>query len=145
MDKNYRKIIIMLICSVVIVSVTLLFNHFTSSRHGKVIRITILDDKQKVIFDEDVETSKSELSELLKELDGNKTIKLKYGGDESGMKIVGLGEDKLINENEAQKLYWQYSSSNNVQCLENKGCGPIEKVLIEDGDEFTFQLQYQEK
>lgn len=143
MDKNYQKILILLVFSTAIIIGMLLFNYATSQRHGKVITITIVDDKQEVVFQEQVTTSKNELSELLKDLDADKTLQLQYGGDEQGMKIEGLGEDKLIVENPAQKLYWEYTSTNNVQCIENNGCLQVDKVLIEDGDEFTFQLKYQ--
>lgn len=144
MDKNYKKILILLTFSALVIVIMLFVNFVTSPKHGKVITLTILNADDSVVYEGKGETMKTGLSDFMIELNAREKIKMRYGGDENGMRITGLGEETLILERVDDNLIWEYESPNNVQCLENEECGPMEQLVIEDGDEFIFKLTKEE-
>ncbi|MDQ0360660.1 hypothetical protein [Breznakia pachnodae] len=141
MKHSTRKTLILILFSIVVIVAIFAVYTVVTNRHGKVIHVTIIDDKDDVVYDEDIETTQTELDELLTELNDQNEIKFESGSNEGEVRIVGLGEDTLIVEDQEENLYWNYYSENNVQCLENNGCDTIDKLVIEDGDDFIFRLE----
>lgn len=145
MVKNsYQKIAFTLAMSSFIIIAMIIFNSLTTTRFNKQIMITIKDEQQKVIFNQAVIVNDDTLDSVLLKLANEGDIKYEYGGSEAGTKIIGLGTDVLLKENTEQKTVWTYTSPNNVHCLEKGVCDTVDKLLINDGDEFVFTLIHQE-
>lgn len=114
-----------------------LYNNSLGNMNLKVV--TIVMNKEGVeFFREDIATTSSTLDELLIEASEADMIKLEYQDSEFGMYITGLGYYELYVNNDAERLYWTYTSDNNETCLKESYCPGASSLSINDGDVFVF-------
>lgn len=135
-----KKIIIAVSLLIVLIGGYALYQKNRGDDSSKHIHV-ILQNKDTVIYDKEVKTNASKLSELLIEMKENKEIQLAYENSAYGMYITGMGVDELYKNDEAASLYWVYDSKNNAQCQENTYCDAADSLVIEDKDEFVFTLK----
>lgn len=139
MKSKTKQILGALIALAVVVGAMFAWRTLSQDHGEKNIHIQIIVDA-KNIYDDTVDTDAGTLADLLKEMQADGKIQIAYSQSTYGMYIQGIGVDQLFNEEPANGKYWVYSSENNAQCLENNFCDAADLLMIEDGDEFVFEL-----
>lgn len=103
------------------------------------VEIIVIEEEEKVIINQTVNTDAEMLSSLLEEMDEADYFTLHLGGektDQYGRFLVGFNE--YVTEDMSVGPWWSYTSDNNKDCVEAGFCSGVDMAPIYDGDNFVF-------
>ena len=120
--------------ALIILTMLMILISCTNTAVESTINVVINDYEKNEIYNEEIETDKTKLIDVLKELD----IELKYEDDKYGAYIISI-KGLEQKEDDQGMYYWSYYVDDAYATTGVSAC------IVEDGKKYTFNYEYYEK
>lgn len=101
----------------------------------KNIKIVIIDNTEKVIYDETLDTDTEILGDLIDEINETKETFTLEGTKDSEF---GRYVSNIVGTELGSNEFWVFESENNEVCVAETMCPGIDALAIKNNDEFKF-------
>lgn len=101
----------------------------------KNIKIVIVDNTEKVIYDETLDTDTEILGDLIDEINETKETFTLEGTKDSEF---GRYVSNIVGTELGSNEFWVFESENNEVCVAETMCPGIDALAIKNNDEFKF-------